>query len=69
MASPSPLELSPVLHQSHLLVSAMVHFISQLQYYIAFEVGLMDMHALGLLAQQNSTNFSAIKILAFQLAG
>lgn len=31
-------ELRAVLHQSHLLVSAMVHFISQLQYYITFEV-------------------------------
>ena len=31
-------ELRPVLHQFNLLVSAMVHFISQLQYYITFEV-------------------------------
>ena len=35
---PSPLELHPVVHQCHLLISAMVHFISQLQYYINFEV-------------------------------
>lgn len=32
------IELSQMLHRSHLLVSAMAHFISQLQYYIAFEV-------------------------------
>ncbi len=32
-------ELRPVLHQCHLLISAMVHFITQLQYYITFEVG------------------------------
>ena len=31
-------ELRPVLHQCHLLVSTMVHFITQLQYYITFEV-------------------------------
>ncbi len=31
-------ELRSVLHQFNLLVSAMVHFISQLQYYITFEV-------------------------------
>lgn len=31
-------ELRPVLHQCHLLTSAMVHFITQLQYYITFEV-------------------------------
>jgi gamma-tubulin complex component 3 len=31
-------ELYPVVHQCHLLISAMVHFISQLQYYINFEV-------------------------------
>jgi gamma-tubulin complex component 3 len=31
-------ELHPVVHQCHLLISAMVHFISQLQYYINFEV-------------------------------
>lgn len=34
-------ELGYVLHQSHLLVSAMVHFISQLQYYITFEVSTL----------------------------
>ena len=31
-------DLCPVLHECHLLISAMVHFISQLQYYINFEV-------------------------------
>ncbi len=33
-------ELRPVLHQCNLLISAMVHFITQLQYYITFEVVL-----------------------------
>ncbi|EDO33629.1 predicted protein [Nematostella vectensis] len=31
-------ELSPILHQCHTLGSEMVHFIHQMQYYIAFEV-------------------------------
>ena len=30
--------LGGVLHQSHLLLSGMVHFITQLQYYLNFEV-------------------------------
>ncbi len=36
-------ELRSVLHQFNLLLSAMVHFISQLQYYITFEVLLQYM--------------------------
>ncbi|GAB6019866.1 Gamma-tubulin complex component 3 [Chamberlinius hualienensis] len=31
-------ELSPILHQCHILTSEMVHFIQQMQYYITFEV-------------------------------
>lgn len=31
-------ELRSVLHQCHLLISTMVHFITQLQYYVTFEV-------------------------------
>lgn len=34
------LELHSVVHQCHLLISAMVHFISQIQYYINFEVNM-----------------------------
>ena len=31
-------ELGPVLHQSQLLISEMIHFVHQTQYYIMFEV-------------------------------
>ena len=47
-------ELRRVLHQSNLLVSAMIHFITQLQYYITFEVCSLPSHTADLYTATNS---------------